>query len=316
MVTTASGLGQVLMASPQELAVIPLDLLNLLCASGLPDTADLDINACLKTLAGWAAHVGQESERNYRRFQRDPGQYRHSEAYYRVIMMVTVLQEDCGVRYDPECIKLSLFLDSGEGFLHGLLSGRGQGTCANLPVLYAAIGRRLGYPIFLCLAGPRHVFCRWTSHEERFNIEGSGVGLTTPEDDYYLNWPRPISPREVEVGHFLRDLAPQEELAMFMATRGHCLLDRGHLCDAIVAYAHAHPSCPNPAALLLVFLLGDQSGYAGAGRGQACRQLPGGGGLPFAWWPKLVQYVVDASFPRVEKQHSGLTGRSQMASEK
>ena len=59
MVTTASGLGQVLMASPQELAVIPLDLLNLLCASGLPDTADLDINACLKTLAGWAAHVGR-----------------------------------------------------------------------------------------------------------------------------------------------------------------------------------------------------------------------------------------------------------------
>ena len=99
--------------------MLPLDLLNLLCASGLPDTAILDIDACLKMTGRlWAAHVGRESERNYHRFQSRSGmQYRHSEAYYRVIMLVTVLQEDCGVRYDPDCVKSSLFLDSGEGFL-------------------------------------------------------------------------------------------------------------------------------------------------------------------------------------------------------
>ncbi len=302
------------MAAPQELSRLSLDFLNLLCASGLPDTADLDIPACLKTLAGWTGHVRQETERNLRRFQRDPGQYRDSEAFYRVIMMVTVLQQDCGVCYDPDCIKSSLFLDSGEGFLHGVLSARRQGTCANLPVLYAAIGRRLGYPIYLCLAR-RHVFCRWTSKDkrERFNIEGSGVGLTTPEDDYYLNWPQPISPREVELGHFLRNLDPQEELGMFMATRGHCLLDRRYVSEAIVAYAHAHrlaPAQPHYFSFLLGAINQEmQERHQG--------KLPGSYGeaqvfrLPGA--PRLVEYVLNDSFPRAAKQNTDLTRRGQMA---
>ena len=126
-------LGDVLSLPPQELSRFSLDFLNLLCASGLPDTADLNIDACLKTLAGWTEHVRQETERNLGRFHRDPEPYRHSEAYYRVLMMVTVLQQDCGVRYDPDCIKSPLFLNSGEGFLHGLLAGQANGTCPICP---------------------------------------------------------------------------------------------------------------------------------------------------------------------------------------
>jgi len=96
-----------------------------------------------------------------------------------------------------------------------------------------------------------HLFCRWHSVHtgERFNIEASGVGLNTHPDDFYFNWPHPITDAEVYHGIFLRNFDPAEELGCFMATRGHLLQDRGHMLDAIVAYSHAHrlspfdPSC-------------------------------------------------------------------------
>jgi hypothetical protein len=97
-----------------------------------------------------------------------------------------------------------------------------------MPVLYASIGRNLGYPIYIvCAKG--HLFCRWQSVKtgERFNIEASGRGLNTFPDDHYTKWPRPIEPAEVHHGVFLRNLEPVEELGCFMATRGHCLRDEG-----------------------------------------------------------------------------------------
>jgi hypothetical protein len=189
------------------------------------------------------------------RFLGDPGDYSHSEAYFRVLVMITALQRDLAVRYGEESKGTRLFLNSGDGFIHGPLTAKGKGTCSNMPVLYAAIGRKLRYPIYLCLA-KGHVFCRWQSstRRERFNIEASGIGLTTPDDEHYKKWPRPISEREVYVGHFLRNLDPIEELGMFMGTRGHCLQDQGHLLDAIVAFAHAHrlaPADPHYFAFLL-----------------------------------------------------------------
>jgi hypothetical protein len=176
-------LGEVLCLPLNEISRFSLGFLNLVCATLLPDTLDLDVIACLKQLDLWTRHVKRETERNFHRFQKDPGDYQHSQGYYRVAMMVTVLQQDCGVRYDPDCIKTKLFLDSGEAFIHGLLKGKG-GTCANMPVLYAAIGRKLGYPIYIC-AAKAHLFCRSATKDgrERFNIEGSGRGIRTPDDD-------------------------------------------------------------------------------------------------------------------------------------
>jgi len=240
-------LGEILLLPLNDLARLDLGFKNLLCATGLPDTMDLDIRACLKELHAWAQHVKAETERNLHRFQRDPGDYENSEAYYRVLMLITVLQQDCGVRYDPDSIKSDLLLDSGEGFIHGLLQGQG-GTCTNMPVLYATVGRKLGYPIYLCLA-KGHIFCRWGTRDgrERFNIEATNLGLNTFPDDHYMEWPKKITPREVRLGFYLRNLDPDEEVGLFMETRGHCLKDRGHLLDAIVAYAHAHRLGPaNP----------------------------------------------------------------------
>lgn len=251
----APGLGEVLFLPLNELAKIPTPYLNLLCATMLPDTLDLSIPQCMKTFFEWTTVVRRETERKLWKFRQNPADFENSEAYFRVLVMITVLQRDLGVKYDADAIKRKTFDSSREGFIHGLLSGDKTGTCANMPVLYASIGRNLGYPIYIvCAKG--HLFCRWQSIKtgERFNIEASGRGLNTFPDDHYMKWPRPIEPAEVYHGIFLRNLDPVEELGCFMATRGHCLRDRGHILDAIVAYSHAHrlaPSDPSYMGFLL-----------------------------------------------------------------
>ena len=297
-------LGEVLCLPLNEIPRFSIGFLNLVCATLLPDTIHLNIIACLKQFDLWAQHVKRETERNFHRFQSDPGEYQHSEAWYRVAMMATVLQQDCGVRYNPDCVKTKLFLDSREAFIHGLLTGKG-GTCANMPVLYAAIGRKLGYPIYIC-AAKAHLFCRWATKDgrERFNIECSGRGVHTPDDNYYKKWPHEISEKEVYLGHFLRNLDPYEELAEFMAVRGHCLLDRGHLLDATVAYSHAHRLAPtNPHFFsFLLRALNVETAQRQAGK------LPGSYReaevFSRANSPKLTRYVLEGSFPRLDKSRA------------
>jgi hypothetical protein len=238
-------LGELLSKPLDEMVRYNTGFVNLLCATTLPDTFDLNIPQCVKTLHDWTERVRSETARCFHQYRRSPGQYNHSEAYFRVLMMVTVFQQDFGVTYAPDSRERMMFDSSREGFLHGLLSGDRTGTCANMPVLYITIGRKLGYPLYL-VSAKSHLFCRWHDGKtgERFNIEASGRGLTTPEDDYYMSWPREISDAEVYHGIYLRDLEPVEEIGNFMATRGHCLLDKGHLLDAIVAYSHAHRLAP------------------------------------------------------------------------
>lgn len=251
-------LNDLLTMPASQLARLDLAFRNLLCATGLPDTNDLDIHACLGTLHGWVDHVKRETDRNLYRFRRAPSEFGNSEGYWRTAMMITILQQDCGVRYDEEARNSNEFLDSSQAFIHGLLMGKG-GTCTNMPVLYAAVGRWLGYPIYLvCAKG--HFFCRWSSHDgsETFNIEGTNQGINVFPDEHYMNWPATITPQEVEHGFYLRNLSAMQELAHFMTVRGHCLQDRKFLPEALVAYAQAHrlsPSEPHHFAMLTTLAL-------------------------------------------------------------
>src|SRR5438874_553486 len=77
---------------------------NLACASDLPGSLDLDIDACLRTLANWAGLVARETSRFFQSFRQRPETFGNSEAYFRLIALITVLQRDLGVRYNPRCI--------------------------------------------------------------------------------------------------------------------------------------------------------------------------------------------------------------------
>lgn len=230
--------------------------LNLICATDLPGSEGLDIQAELERLDAWAARVRTETDRDIHNFFKNPAEFEHSEPYYRILMLVTVLQQDLGVRYNPDRVHTPDFTNSKDLFIHGLLQASPRrpsgpdapedpppaphhgGTCVSLPVLYVAVGRRLGYPLKLATT-KEHVFARWDDGQHRFNIEATSMGLTTFPDDHYKEWPHNLTDSELASGSYLRSLGPKEELALFLAGRGYVLEDTGRHKEALEAYTKA-----------------------------------------------------------------------------
>jgi hypothetical protein len=255
-------LKNLLALEPAKLASLDIALVNLLCAEGLPGAEKLNVDQCLAELDRWAERVKFETDRHLYKFRQNPGDYENSEGYYRMLMLVTVLQQDLGVHYDPARIRDIDFTHSEDLFIHGMIPSAGQsmqqtngGTCVSMPVIYTAIARRLGYPVKL-VTTKAHVFCRWDAADHlnaawrgRFNIEATNRGMNSFPDDYYKTWPYQISEAEIKANRHLKSFSPAEELAEFLAMRGHCLLDTGKGREAFDAYSLAVTMCPSNALL-------------------------------------------------------------------
>jgi hypothetical protein len=233
-------LGGLLALSASQLRHTDTAEMNLLCATGLPGAENLSVGRCLATLDAWARRVRRETDRHLYRFRQAPAEFNHSEGYFRMLMLVTVLQQDFGVRYNPDRIRGIDFRDSRDLFIHGLLDEPHTGTCASMPVLYVAAGRRLGYPLKLVLTHG-HIFARWEGADgrDRFNVECASRGMLSFPDAYYKTWPTPLTDEQVRKGRYLMSLGETEELAVFVESRGHCLLDNGRIREARMAYEHA-----------------------------------------------------------------------------
>lgn len=164
-------------------------LLNLVCTSELRGASSLPIEHYLEWLNDAAEKVRLATERNYFKFLDAPEAFENSQARFCMVCLVTVLQRECGVHYNPkwkgltrDCPVPEAFgIDANDLFIHAIIHGIG-GTCGSLPVLYVAVGRRLGYPLRLVKAA-RHLFVRWDDpdgkhwhHSDRFNIEATGPG--------------------------------------------------------------------------------------------------------------------------------------------
>lgn len=188
--------------------------------------------------------------------------YRHSETSFRVELLLQTLQEDLGVRYNPDRVYSPDASDSRDQFIHGAMDKAHGGTCASMPVLYVAVGRRLGYPLKLVMARG-HLFCRWDDGKgEKLNIEGTN-GFSSYPDEFYRKWPEPLTESDLAVREYLVSLTPKEELAVFMAARGHCVFDSHHFAQALEAYtamAHLAPTFKNHATFLGMAQLGDTKG--------------------------------------------------------
>jgi hypothetical protein len=231
----------VLASRSHELSHLDIGLLNLQCAAGLPGADTVDAEAAVTVLDRMAQCLKAETQRHYRRFRDNPQEFNDSEAYFRMLCLVTVLQQDFGVGYSPNRARPSdrviepnetFFADSRDIFLHGLFGTNRAGTCASLPVLYVAVGRRLGYPLKL-VAAKNHLFVRWEDGRERLNIEATTQGLTTFDDDYYRRWPFPMTPDEERTERYLTSLSPAEELSVFLSLRTQCLLAAGRWEEAL-----------------------------------------------------------------------------------
>lgn len=219
-------------------AKLDIGEVNLECADKLPGSERLDVPTYVAVLNDWARLVAQKTEQYLPQFHADTSDYHDSEAYFRMLVLVTVLQRDLGVTYAKKSLEKNFdATDSRLHFLHSIIEGVG-GTCATMPVLYIAIGRRLGYPLRL-VEGVGHLFVRWDDEQtgERFNIESTSKGLNIRPDSYYHTWPSPINEKHVRDGWLLKSMSPREELSVFYETRCRCFFDWMHW-DAAIEMAH------------------------------------------------------------------------------
>jgi hypothetical protein len=226
--------------------------INLICATGLPGAEYLNIPECVASLDAWAQRVKYGTEKNMYRYRNSPKEYEHSEGYFRMLMMAVVLCEDLGVRYNPEKISspdavnpaAGFFRDSQDVFLPGLLGPRHQGTCSSMPVLYAALARRLGYPVKL-VTTRAHLFLRWEDARERFNMDATGQGMNRYNDDHYREWPFPLTEEEIRAEGYLKSLTASEELAVFLSIRGGVLVEAGRLQEAVQVFSEVARRTPH-----------------------------------------------------------------------
>lgn len=220
---------------------------NLAFSLGLPGAEKIDPALCLLTVNRWTEMVRNKTEQGSGQFQRRSEEYHNSWAYFRVLVMITVLQRDLGVRYNPAKISEDAPFDVNDVCISGIIQGEG-GTCASMPVLYAAVGRRLGYPIRLVSAkGVKygHCFARWDDpNGDRFNIE-AGKGLSCHPDDYYRTGMYQIRPEDEEKFCLLKSHTPKEELATFLMERGCFWKDHGDLGKALKCFAWASNLFPH-----------------------------------------------------------------------
>ncbi len=204
----------------------------------------------MRTLDQWTDRVRQETLAYEPRFRRNPAENFNSEADFRMLTLITVLQRDLGVRYNLYRVSNPDFGTSKDLFIHGMVNDDNGGTCASMPVLYAAIARRLGYPVRLVQA-KQHLFNRWDDpNGERLNIDGSGLGMNTLEDQFYREWPLAITDEGIARGDYLKSLTIEEDFAVFLASRGHCLFDHGRFEEALQMYREAAKRVPTPDYLM------------------------------------------------------------------
>jgi hypothetical protein len=233
-------LKSLLAMSPAELEKVDIAAMNLLCALGLPGAENLRVPHALATLDLWAKRVRYWTEQSLPDFRSRPQDFRNSEASFRALLLISVMQKDFGVHYNERGERNVDFSNSKNPFIHGMIDDPNGGTCASMPVLYVAVGRRLGYPLKLVPA-KTHLFARWESPDgkERFNVEGTAERFSYHPDSYYQNWPYPISDDELRTTWYLKSLTPAEELAVFLQNRAHCLLDSNRIPEAKAAFVAA-----------------------------------------------------------------------------
>lgn len=244
----AGTLDELLAMSPEQLAELDIAEMNLLCATGLPGAESLDADKALARLDEYAERVQYWTDQSMWDFRENPDKFENSYAKFRVLLLISVLQQDFGIHYNDRGLRNVDFTNSKNPFLHGMIDDTNGGTCASMPIMYVAVGRRLGYPMTLVLA-KKHIFARWEDPltRERLNIEGTNARFDDHSDDYYRNWPDVITDAEMQLGWFLKPLTAAEELAVFLQNRAFCLLANGRPAQAHQAFTRSYQLAPqNP----------------------------------------------------------------------
>jgi len=224
--------------------------IQIACAEGLPGAEGMNIPLCLAALDEMKKRVEWKTLRQMAQYDRDPAAY-PSRNQFRMLVLVSVLQREFGVRYNPAIIPVDVPLQTADSFLFGIIQGDG-GSCASLPVLYTAVGRRLGYPLKLVeslvirnaeIWG--HSFVRWDEPAERFNVEATCTGYISESDDFYRTDTFQVESVLAHKCCLLQSKTAREELSGFLVERACWWRDFKNYRQAADAAAWAVALAPN-----------------------------------------------------------------------
>jgi hypothetical protein len=233
-----------LLARPdKDLGRVDIARMNLLCAEGLPNAGKIDIEQSLAMMDAWA-EVVKKAERKYLpNYYKAPSKYENSASKFKAITLALTVKEDLKCGYNMELVRSGamsdmrstrFFSDSRDLFLHGFIA-RKTGTCASLPVLIVALGRRCGYPLKL-VSSKGHLFCRWEDGHDIFNLEVSMQGVDIYPDSYYRTFPKPFTEAERMEEKYLKSFTAVEELSLFMSIRAACLRENNRFREGVRSY--------------------------------------------------------------------------------
>ncbi len=242
------GWSHLLTLSDAQFAAQDIATMNLACAAGLPGAPSLaEARECLIRLDHYAEAVKDFTARRMGAFYQEPSVYRNSVNIFRIVCMVNLLRGAFGLRYNPAKIDPTVPMGAADTFIHGALVGQG-GTCASVPVVHVAVGRRLGYPLKLVMA-PHHLFFRWDEPGgECFNMEVNNHGCDSPADEYYANGKYAFPSGIAEAACLLKSLTPRQEFANFLCQRGHRCIEMGNYREACEAFIWSSATYPENVA--------------------------------------------------------------------
>lgn len=216
-------------------AMDPL-VVDLIVARGIPGLETLDIAKYATVVDDWARRI-DAANRAAERFCKNEPTYKVSREFWMAGGMAVMLANPAfGISYTTE------HLDNAkpeQQFVHGLIDKK-TGTCATMPVLYMAIGHRLGWPIHAVVSRD-HMWARWDDGVgrekggQRFNLEatnaksngkeGSFASLTDAEYAEWLETPRSA----IESGSDFTTLTARQALGVFLQGRAAYWVTRENL---------------------------------------------------------------------------------------
>jgi len=241
---------QLMALSDAELEKVDLVEMSVAAAKEIPGYEKLDYQHYKQVVDGWSDDVRRWMPAAEVNFQKSPKEWRNDINFFRLGLLATYLTRERGIRYaekysqDQKEGKNSKYEDPGALLVHGLIDTL-RGTCATMPVLHVAIGRRLGWPVSLASVGPHYV-CRYDDGKVHYNIEATyaGPGFVSDSDEDYIkndHLPR----KAVTTGSDFRSLSAREMLGVFIGARARYYWDTKQYDAADRDYVLARVLYPN-----------------------------------------------------------------------
>ena len=249
---------QLVALSDAELEKTDVLEMNIAVAREIPGLEKLQYGHYRQIVDGWTDQFRRWLPTVEHGFHEAPQRYKNDINFFRLGMLAQFLDETVGIAYDEKEKRDQLqadkegrkaearYVNPGHLLLHGLVDTK-RGTCATMPALHAAIGRRLGWPVGLACADS-HFICRYDDGKVRYNIEATDTGhggFAEGSDKDYME-KNGVSPKAVAVGCDLRKLTAREMLGVFVEGRARHYADTDRPDLAARDYALAHtlfPSC-------------------------------------------------------------------------